>query len=128
MIFVSIDLISLSLTHAVTSGSKSPQTFPEVSILTYPHKNTTNTRAKFTFSSINTEKFKCKIDSDPYKECKSPVQYSELSAGRHTFSVKPMDSFGLKGVKSSIYTWTITSDANPGTTQLLEDDYLLFMP
>jgi hypothetical protein len=128
VIFFSIGIIFLSLTRTATSGSIDAQTFAKVSILTHPKKNTTNTKAKFTFSSTQTGIFKCKIDSDSYNNCKSPVQYSGLSAGRHTFTVKSTDSSGLKDVKPGVYSWTITTDSNPGTTQLLEDDYLLFMP
>jgi hypothetical protein len=38
--------------------------------------------------------FECKLDKGKFKPCKSPKKYKHLSAGKHRFSVRAVDSSG----------------------------------
>ncbi|MDR3629780.1 MAG: hypothetical protein P4L42_05525 [Desulfocapsaceae bacterium] len=116
------------LSHFFLAEAQGPPPETGTVILTHPHKKTTSTKALFTFSSTKTGTFECKIDSGSYADCRSPVRYGGLSAGPHTFSVESRDAFGSKDLKPAVYTWTVTSEPDTGTTQLLEEDYLLLMP
>ena len=126
--YVSIVLGCVSLSHTAMAAPKILQPLPEISILTHPHRNTTNTKAKFAFISTKPVKFKCRIDSESYSVCTSPKKYVELSTGKHTFYVKSMSSSGTEDSKPSVYSWTISSKPDAGTTQLLEEDYFLLVP
>ena len=125
--FVSIVIGCVSLNHIAMAASEILQPLAEISILTHPHRNTTNTKAKFTFASTKPVKIKCRIDSESYSVCTSPKKYAELSTGKHTFCVNSICSSGAEDSKPAVYSWTISSKPDTGTTQLLEEDYILLL-
>jgi len=49
-------------------------------------------------------KFKCKLDLDPWQKCKSPIIYTALGDGSHTFRVKATDKSGNTS-RPAKYTW-----------------------
>ncbi|MCU1600271.1 MAG: hypothetical protein JWO22_980 [Frankiales bacterium] len=66
--------------------------------------------------------FRCKLDAGPVSTCTSPVSYSGLSNGRHTFSVVAVDDVGNQSATSS-YAFgvdtvapTVTANALPVST------------
>jgi hypothetical protein len=71
-----------------------------------PDKLTTVTNATFSFSaSEQVTGFECSLDNGNYVSCVSPIQFSGLSEGAHTFHLRTADLIGNIGVTS--YSWTI---------------------
>ncbi len=53
-------------------------------------------RATFRFSAtVAGSKFQCKLDKKPFRGCKSPKTYKNLTAGKHTFKVRAIGPTGL---------------------------------
>jgi hypothetical protein len=61
----------------------------------------------FTFSSTKTDgTYWCSVDQATFDKCQSPVSYSALSAGSHTFQVFATTPKGTDAAKTS-YTWSV---------------------
>ncbi|UOF02537.1 hypothetical protein [Bdellovibrio reynosensis] len=64
----------------------------------------------FTFSEknfgANIVRFECSLDNLVWETCESPVTYSGLSEGRHTFSVKAIDASGEENIGGQ-HEWTV---------------------
>jgi CSLREA domain-containing protein len=70
-------------------------TKPKVTIKKAPKAKSTATTAKFVFSADESgSKFKCKLDSKAFADCKSPRTYKKLKPGKHAFKVKATDAAG----------------------------------
>lgn len=41
--------------------------------------------------------FRCQVDADAWRRCRSPQSYTQLSYGRHVFSVRAVDHYGRDG-------------------------------
>jgi len=79
---------------------------------TKPANLTNSTSASFSFSSSESNStFKCKLDSGDYEDCSSTKQYTGLTQGSHTFSVKAIDQAGNEDETPEGYTWTIDTTA-----------------
>ncbi|MBO9666462.1 MAG: hypothetical protein J7501_06570 [Bdellovibrio sp.] len=90
-------------------------TAPVLTIGVTPGAITGSSNANFTFSATDSgggsvASYQCKLDSSAYANCTSPVSYSGLAEGSHTFYVKVTDSAGNTSVASS-YTWNINLTA-----------------
>lgn len=80
-----------------------------------PASPTRSTSASFVFSDSEAGlSFGCRLDGDAFTSCTSPVSYSKLADGRHTFSVRATDRAGNVGSAAS-YAWTVDTVA-PDTT------------
>ena len=93
-------------------------TAPETTIeSTTPSTTPTNsTSMRVTFSSNEgNSAFQCKLDSASYTSCTSPVNFTGLSDGSHTFYVYATDATGNADVSPASYTWTVDTTA-PNTT------------
>ena len=65
------------------------------------------TSASFIFSDADsTASFLCRLDLASFAACTSPVDYSGLADGPHTFQVKARDAVGNESVAAS-YQWTV---------------------
>ncbi|MDQ3690407.1 MAG: DNRLRE domain-containing protein [Chloroflexota bacterium] len=63
--------------------------------------------ATFTFSSTQSDStFECRLDSAPFSACSSPVSYSQLSTGEHTFVVRAIRE-GTPDPTPATRTWTV---------------------
>jgi hypothetical protein len=70
----------------------------------------------FTFSSDEIgSTFQCKLDGGSYGTCTSPIGYTSLGDGSHTFYVYATDTAGNDDASPDSYTWTVDTDA-PETT------------
>jgi large repetitive protein len=89
---------------------------PNTTILTMPPTSTAATSATFTFNAneIDSE-FECSLDGAAYATCESPVTYTALSAGPHTFHVRAIDGAGNIDPSPESYAWTITDGTPPET-------------
>ncbi|HQM85830.1 MAG TPA: hypothetical protein PLD55_14225, partial [bacterium] len=89
-----------------------------VQITATPDPATTSDSASFEFSSNKAASFECKLDEGSFEACTSPKNYTTLSEGAHTFTVKAI--FGLEEALES-YSWII-DNTNPVVTIELGPD------
>lgn len=110
---------AVDLTPAEYSWASGDMTPPIVTILTGPITGTTDATAILTFSADDPEAlFQCSLDGLPLVFCASPVTYTNLLAGEHTFDViatKP--NLLVEGVPA-VWTWTM-EDLTPPETAIL---------
>jgi len=87
------------------------------SITSKPQTPTNATSATFGFTGEAGVAFTCQLDGAAFSACQSPVSYSNLAEGQHSFSVKATDAVGNVGPAAS-YSWTIdvTAPAAPAIT------------
>ena len=91
------------------------------SITAKPVNPTNSTSATFAFSSEAGATFQCQLDNASYTTCTSPLNFTALSAGNHTFNIKATDVVENTETPQS-YTWYIdltppaaTISAKPAT-------------
>ncbi len=103
-------------------------TAPETSYA-YGPVSTSATTARFEFvSSEDGSSFACRLDSGTSGACVSPSNYSGLSPGAHTFTVRATDPAGNADPTPAVWNWTVldapsmASDlsATPGATMLVD--------
>ena len=88
---------------------------PAASIAGGPPTPTNSTSASFVFSDSEAGlAFGCRLDGAAFSACASPVAYSGLADGAHTFSVRATDAAGNASPVAA-YTWTVDTVA-PNTT------------
>ncbi|HWH54270.1 MAG TPA: hypothetical protein VNT04_01725, partial [Gaiellaceae bacterium] len=81
-----------------------------------PQAETNQSTATFTFSDTEPGvSFHCRLDKGPFPSCTSPVTYSDLAVGPHTFLVKATDAAGNDSDVAS-YAWTIDTSPPPVPT------------
>jgi hypothetical protein len=89
---------------------------PPETTLTPPASATTDSPA-FTFAAPESgATFQCSFDGAAYSACVSPMSYTALAAGQHTFSVAAADSLGNLDASPATYTWTAADTTPPDTT------------
>jgi large repetitive protein len=71
----------------------------------------------FDFVSNEAAAFQCQIDDQIPSTCSSPITYSSLGEGIHTFKVHGIDSVGNAGVPAT-FQWTI--DQTPPIASIVE--------
>lgn len=72
--------------------------------------STTSDSITFTFSSPDSDvsQFQCNLDNaKAWQDCTSPISYSNLAGGEHTFSVRAIDAEGNPDPGPPIYVWTV---------------------
>jgi hypothetical protein len=69
-----------------------------------PSGNNTSTQAQFDFVSSGNGPFECSLDGQAYTQCSSPMVYTKLSYGQHTFSVRDKGT-----MQSTQQKWTVVS-------------------
>jgi uncharacterized repeat protein (TIGR01451 family) len=85
---------------------------PDTTILSNPSNPSSSTSAAFTFSGTDlggsgVASFDCKLDSGAFSACASPISYSSLSLGSHTFQVRASDLAGNLDPTPASYTWDV---------------------
>ncbi len=81
---------------------------PQTTITANPPSATNSTGASFSFtSSEGSSTFDCSIDGAPVGPCTSPENYTGLSEGSHTFSVRATDQYGNVDQTPATYMWTV---------------------
>ena len=105
--YYSIDLVG-NAEQVKTQTYTIDATYPMTTINTYPASPTNSQSASFTFSANKSgSTFQCQLDGSSSSSCTSPHNYSNLTPGSHTFSVKATDSLGQVEQTPPTYTWTI---------------------
>ena len=81
---------------------------PDTAITSNPSTLTNKTNATFIFTSTESgSTFACSLDSGAFAPCASPVNYSGLANGSHTFQVQATDSAGNTDQSPASFNWTI---------------------
>jgi len=80
---------------------------PQPKITMHPDKLATSNLAKFAFSVRNGKpRFQCRLDSRAWGTCQSPVSFSKLAVGNHSFlvrSIGPRKRYG----KTARFRWQV---------------------
>jgi hypothetical protein len=82
----------------------------EIEFTGAPPAKTNSTAAKFTFVvPDNTVKVACKLDGAQLQNCESPVEFSGLAPGTHSFEVSAKEEDG--GTSTATRQWKIITEA-----------------
>lgn len=88
------------------------KTAPETSIGSGPSTPTRSASASFGFSSPEAgATFECKLDGGAFAPCTSPKGYSALKDGKHTFSVRAVDTAGNTDSTPATRAFTVDTTA-----------------
>lgn len=80
---------------------------PKPKITMHPNKLATSTRAKFGFGvRAGKPRFQCQLDSRSWSACQSPVAFSKLATGSHSFSVRVAGAQGRHG-SAARFRWRV---------------------
>jgi hypothetical protein len=104
---------------------------------TMPAGNTQSSSATFDFASNEPgSTFECRLDGALFGPCTTPVSYSGLSDGTHTFDVRATDPVGNLDTSPASYSWkidnvapstpTLTTPADASTTNALPQLHATF--
>jgi hypothetical protein len=84
---------------------------PAPTITSHPPDPSTSTSATFSFVDLELGVgFQCKLDSQAWQSCTSPVTYTGLSVSSHAFGVRAYDAAGNFSSVAS-YSWSIPNHA-----------------
>ena len=109
---------------------------PETNILTKPASVTSSKNAQFTFECTDDSlpcTFECSLDGSNFALCTSPVQYTNLSDGTHTFRVRAIDAAQNTDSSPAQYSWRVDTipptafiDSMPGNPSMSTDATFAF--
>jgi large repetitive protein len=86
---------------------------PGTAIIERPPDPSGTPTATFAFSSTEPQvSFRCGLDGGEFVVCRSPLTYTGLPAGRHSFSVNATDGAGNLGGNAT-YSWTVEAQTPP---------------
>jgi hypothetical protein len=90
-----------------TERSQGAGSLPKPKITMHPDKLATSANAKFGFTvRAGKPRFQCRLDARAWGACQSPVSFSKLTAGSHSFSVRsvgPRKKYG----KTARFRWQV---------------------
>lgn len=78
-----------------------------VTLERHPPKHTHSRRARFVFSGAGAGGFKCRIDKDRLRPCRSPKVYKHLELGGHEFAVIAVSVDGNPKGKPAKFSWKV---------------------
>jgi hypothetical protein len=79
---------------------------PQTTIDTAPPSPST-VDVDFFFSANETSTFECRLDGAAFSSCNSPVSYTGLASGPHTFDVRATDAAGNTDATPASYAWSV---------------------
>jgi hypothetical protein len=91
---------------------------PETQIDSGPSGSTTDASPSFEFSASELAFFECNLDDGGFEPCVSPVSYSSLAPGSHTFEVRATDTPGNTDPSPATRLFSVTLDTGPPETQI----------
>ncbi|MBK9053053.1 MAG: DNRLRE domain-containing protein [Chloroflexi bacterium] len=109
-----VDATPASFSWTVEEPPPADTTPPETMINAGPEAATSETTAGFTFSANEAATFACSLNGVPLTTCDSPISYSGLAVGSHTFAVQAIDTAGNVDPTPASYNWVINEP--PDTT------------
>lgn len=97
---------------AVLQGTSKDTLAPDTTISANPAAITNVTSADFSFTSPDgSATFECKLDAAAFASCSSPLSFSGLAEGSHTFQVRARDAAGNSDATPASYTWSVDTTA-----------------
>jgi hypothetical protein len=91
---------------------------PATSIAGGPAALTNARAATFAFASAKPSvTFECRVDGGAWTACASPASFTGIGDGRHTFSVRARDRYGIVDPAPPVRTWTVDTAA-PDTSAI----------
>ncbi|HXS34466.1 MAG TPA: hypothetical protein VN758_11910 [Solirubrobacterales bacterium] len=86
---------------------KGAGSLPKPKLTMHPNKLATSTSAKFGFSvRAGKPRFQCRLDSRSWNACQSPVAFSKLAIGSHSFSVRALGAREKHG-NAARFRWRV---------------------
>jgi MYXO-CTERM domain-containing protein len=82
-------------------------TAPETSLTSTPASLSNQATATFAFSSGAGASFECSLDGAAFTACTSPIAYTHLAEGTHTFQVRALDMAGNVDASPASHSWTV---------------------
>jgi PKD repeat protein len=86
---------------------------PDTTIISGPPANTTSSSATFQFTASEPATFECSLDAVAFSTCSSPVIYTGLVVGLHTFRVRATDTAGNTDPTPAQQSWTMAPNTPP---------------
>jgi MYXO-CTERM domain-containing protein len=95
-------------------------TAPDTTLVLTPADPSHTASATFSFISNKADvDFECKRDDAlAFTPCTSPLEYTELTEGPHTFQVRAMDAAGNTDATPASFTWVV--DARPPAAPVIQ--------
>jgi hypothetical protein len=91
-------------------------TAPDATISSGPSGTISDTTPTFSFATADAgARLECRVDSEPFAPCTSPLTVGPLADGDHTFAVRAVDAAGNVDPEPAVRAFTIESRA-PQTT------------
>jgi hypothetical protein len=91
-----------------TQGSRGA---PQTTLQRKPPRKTRDRTPTFRFTADEAgSTFRCKLDSKPFKACRSPTTTRKLSLGHHTFEVRARDESGKLDPSAATYTFKVIAN------------------
>ena len=85
---------------------------PVTNIAAFPPALTTRDDATFAFSAAKPlVTFECRRDGGAWSACSSPITYTGLADGAHSFAVRARDRWGVVDAAPPTYAWTVDTTA-----------------
>ncbi|MET0404611.1 MAG: Ig-like domain-containing protein [Cystobacter sp.] len=81
---------------------------PDTEISSGPPATTSERDATFTFTSGAGVSFECSLDGAAFSPCSSPVTFTGLQEGTHTFQVRAHDARGFADATPASWTWSVS--------------------
>jgi Hypothetical glycosyl hydrolase family 15 len=81
-------------------------TAPETTITSAPAGTVRSASASFAFAANEANaRFQCRLDGSAFGTCTSPVTYTGLASGSHTFAVRAIDAAGNTDPSPATHSW-----------------------
>jgi hypothetical protein len=85
---------------------------PRPTIERHPNKLAVSTSARFVFSArAGARRFQCRLDDRAWSACRTPVAFTKLTPGSHSFSVRALGRSGRHG-GTARYRWRVVDAKN----------------
>jgi hypothetical protein len=92
------------------AGSQQSHGAPQTMLKHKPPHRTTDRTPTFRFAADEAgSTFQCKLDSKPFRTCRSPFTAKQLSPGHHTFRVRARDDSGTLDRSPAAYGFTVAA-------------------
>jgi hypothetical protein len=92
------------------SSNQGARGAPQTTLKRKPPRRTRDRTPTFRFAAGEAgSTFQCKLDSEPFRACRSPFTAARLSPGRHTFRVRARDDSGRPDRSPAAYSFTVTA-------------------
>ena len=125
--FLTVDLVRSTATVTIEVQDTIP---PDTTITSMPSSLVNSSSATFAFtgsdSGSGVASFECSLDSAAFVPCVSPLTYTGLADGLHTFVVRAIDRAGNVDASPATFAWTV--DLTPPNVTVSSNTSLVWPP